>query len=149
MAYLQIFYHIIFRTKFSERTIPEIHAPKLYRYIYGIIRNKNCHLYRINGMPDHLHIFSDLHPSMALSDYIKDIKVSSSKMMKNSEYFPGFNGWASKYCALSYSLKEKDLLINYIKNQQIHHKKETFKEEMARIFRENGIVDDGWFWVDN
>jgi len=100
-------------------------------------------------MEEHIHIFSDLHPSISLSDYIKDIKVSSSKRFKDSEYFPAFKGWASKYCALTYSMKEKDTIIDYIKNQQQHHKKESFREEMKKIFIENGIRDDGWFWEDN
>lgn len=150
MAYRQILYHIVFRTKYSGKTIPLEKAPELYKYIWGIIKNKKCVLYRINGMEDHLHILSDLHPSVALADYIKDIKVASSKWMKESGLFPDFRGWGIKYCALTYSLKEKDILIKYIKNQQEHHKNETFQEEIHRLWREGGIQDDvKWFWVDS
>ena len=149
MAYRQILYHIVFRTWYSERTIVPEHAPELYKYIWGIIKNKNCHLFRINGMEEHLHILSDLHPSVALADYVKDIKVASSKWMKDSGYFPEFRAWGKKYCALTYSNKEKEIIINYIKNQQEHHKKESFREELSRLLGENGIEDDGWFWEDN
>jgi REP element-mobilizing transposase RayT len=100
-------------------------------------------------MEDHIHILSDLHPSVALADYIREIKVSSSKWMKASGYFPDFKGWGIKYCALTYSYQEKDILINYIKNQQEHHKTETFKDEIKRLFKEQGIYqDEKWFWVD-
>ncbi|GHT39712.1 hypothetical protein AGMMS49965_06500 [Bacteroidia bacterium] len=100
-------------------------------------------------MPDHIHILSDLHPSVALADYIKDIKVSSSRWMKESGYFPDFSGWSVKYCALTYSYKEKDVIINYIKNQQEHHKVEVFGDEIKRLFKENGIdEDEKWFWQD-
>jgi REP element-mobilizing transposase RayT len=100
-------------------------------------------------MEEHIHILSDLHPSVALADYIKEIKVASSKWMKASGYFPHFSGWAVKYCALTYSYREKEILINYIKNQQEHHKKEGFRDEIGRLFRENGIdSDEEWFWVD-
>ena len=81
-AYRQILYHIIFRTKGSVKTINQNHAKDLYKYIFGIIKNKNCQLARINGMEDHIHIISDLHPSVALADFIREIKVSSSKWMK-------------------------------------------------------------------
>jgi REP element-mobilizing transposase RayT len=148
-AYRQILYHIVFRTKRNVKCINSEHAPQLYGYIWGIIKNKNGTLFQINGMPDHIHILSDLHPSVALADYIKDIKVASSKWMKASGYFPNFKGWSVKYCALTESSKEKNLLIHYIKNHQEHHKNESFADEIKRIFKEQGIdLDDKWFWQD-
>ncbi|MDR2027290.1 MAG: transposase [Prevotellaceae bacterium] len=148
-AYRQILYHIVFRTKYSETTVSQEYVSFLYKYIWGIIKNNKCVLYRINGMEDHIHILSDLHPSVALADYIKDIKVSSSKWMKASGYFPDFKGWGIKYCALTYSYKERDNLIHYIKNQQEHHKTESFRDEISRLFKEHGIdMDEKWFWVD-
>jgi len=149
-AYRQILYHIVFRTKSSEKSINQAHAVDLYKYIWGIIKNKKCVLFRINGMEDHIHILSDLHPSVALADYIKDIKVSSSKWMKESGNFPNFNGWGIKYCALTYSYRERDMIIDYIRNQQEHHRKEIFQDEIRRLFKEHGIEEDvKWFWVDS
>src|SRR5439155_25864979 len=58
-SYRQIFYHIIFGTKYRKPTIDEAHCKDLYRYMSGIIKRKNCKLYRINGVEDHIHIFSD------------------------------------------------------------------------------------------
>jgi len=148
-AYRQILYHIVFRTKSSEKTINQIHSSVLHNYIRGIINNKNCVPFCINGMEDHIHILSDLHPSIALADFIKDIKVASSKWMKELGKFPNFKGWGIKYCALTYSYKERNILINYIQNQQEHHKKESFQDEINRLFREHGIdLDEKWFWVD-
>lgn len=149
-AYRQILYHIVFRTKGSRKSINQKHAVDLYNYIWGIIKNKKCVLFRINGMEDHLHILSDLHPSVALADYIREIKVSSGKWMKESGLFPGFDGWGIKYCALTYSYKERNALIDYIKNQQEHHKRESFPEEIKRFFKEEGVdLDEKWFWVDS
>ncbi|MDR0865842.1 MAG: hypothetical protein LBO74_13060 [Candidatus Symbiothrix sp.] len=49
----------------------------------------------------------------------------------------------------SSSNKEKEILIHYIKNQQEHHKKESFVDEIKRLFKENGIdLDEKWFWQD-
>ena len=70
MAFRQILYHIVFRTKFSKKTLNQANVQELYKYIWGIIKNKNCTLFRINGMEDHIHIMSDLHPSISLSDYV-------------------------------------------------------------------------------
>ena len=125
-SYRQIFYQIVFSTKYRKLTITEAYCEELYKYIWGVIKNKNGKLYRINGTEDHIHIFSDLHPSVSLSDYIKDIKVSSSLWMKESGKFPAFEGWQHGYGAFTYSLKEKDKLINYIKNQKEHHRVRKF-----------------------
>jgi REP element-mobilizing transposase RayT len=67
-SYRQLLYHIVFRTKDSKPTINQENVGELYSYIGGIIRNKNCHLFQINGVENHLHILTDLHPSLALSD---------------------------------------------------------------------------------
>jgi REP element-mobilizing transposase RayT len=69
-------------------------------------------------MEEHLHILSDLHPSVALADYVKDIKVASSKWMKDSGYFPEFRAWGKKYCALTYSNKEKEIILIILKTSR-------------------------------
>ena len=89
-SYRQIFYQIVSATKYREHTIEDEHAEELYKYVGGIVKNKNCKPYRINGMDDHIHIFSDLHPSVCLSDYVKDIKVSTNLWIKKSGMFPHF-----------------------------------------------------------
>jgi REP element-mobilizing transposase RayT len=139
MSYTQILYHIVLRTKWSEKSISQQNVSSLYKYILGIIRNKKGILYRINGIEDHIHILSDLHPTVALADYIKDIKVSSSLWMKASTDFPDFKGWSEGYSAFTYSFKEKTTLINYIKNQQEHHKNENSDDEQRRLLKEYGI----------
>ena len=138
-SYRQIFYQVVFGTKNRESTINEAHCGDLYQYIGGVIKNNNCKLYRINGVEDHLHIFSDLHPSVSLARYVKDIKVSSSLWMKQCGYFPHFKGWQDGYGAFTYSIKQKEIIISYIKNQKEHHKKETFYDEYRRLLIESGI----------
>lgn len=142
MSYRQVYYQIVFGTQYRKPTIAETHCEELYQYIYGIIQNKQCKLYRINGIEDHIHIFSDLHPSIALADYIKDIKVASSKWMKESGRFPDFTGWQAGYGAFTYSIHEQDKIINYVKNQKVHHKTESFYDEFKRLLLENRIDFD-------
>jgi putative transposase len=137
-SYRQILYHIIFRTKSSKKSLSQEHIKELYAYILGTIKNKNCFLYRINGIEDHLHILCDLHPSIALADYMRDIKTSSS--------ISNFEAWADGYAALTYAWKDKDIIVNYIKNQQEHHKNESFEDELRRLLKEHGIeVNENFF----
>ena len=102
-SYHQLMYHIVIRTKDNRRTIDTNQSRHLFAYIGGIIKNKNCHLYRINGIEDHLHILTDIHPSIALADFIRDLKVSTSIGMKNCGFFPSFEGWSEKYGAFTCS----------------------------------------------
>jgi len=96
-SYRQHLYHLVFRTKDSLPTIKQDHVNELYAYITGIVKHKNSHLYRINGVENHLHILTDMHPSIAPADFMREIKVSSSLWMKSSRLFPTFKGWAVGY----------------------------------------------------
>lgn len=141
-TYRQIYYQIVFSTRMREMTINETHEQELYKYVWGIINKNKCKLYRINSMPDHIHIFSDLHPSVCLSDFVKDIKVASSLWMKESGKFPGFTNWQEGYGAFTYSQKEKDRVIDYIKNQKQHHAKQNFFDEYKQLLQEFEIEFD-------
>lgn len=140
--YRQIYYQIVFSTKYRKPSINEKHETELYKYIWGILKNKKCKLYRINGMPDHIHILFELHPTIALSNLVKDIKIASNLWMKESGLFPGFEEWQEGYGAFTYSVKDKEMIINYIKNQKTHHNKENFEEEFRRLLEENEIEYD-------
>jgi putative transposase len=145
-SYRQIIYHIIFRTKNSKKSLVQSHIGELLAYITGIIKNKNCFTYRINGMEDHIHLLTDLHPSIALADYIRDIKTSSSIWLKQNGSFPDFDGWADGYAALTYAYRDRDMIINYIKNQQVHHNRTSFDEEYRKLLEENNItIDERYF----
>ena len=145
-SYRQLLYHLIFRTKDSKPTIKQDHVDQLYAYISGIIKNKNSHLYRINGIENHLHILTDLHPSVALADFMREIKVSSSIWMKNGGLFPAFNGWADGYGSFTCSYMDMERLIEYIKNQQEHHRKKSFEEEYRILIIGSGLKIDEMFF---
>jgi putative transposase len=68
-SYRQHLYHLVFGTKNNFPTIKQDNVNELYAYITGIIKNKNSHLYRINGIENHLHILTDMHPSIAPADF--------------------------------------------------------------------------------
>jgi REP element-mobilizing transposase RayT len=148
-SYCQIYYHLVFRAKYGQRVFSESELPSLFRYIWGIIKEKQCHLYRINGVEDHIHLLTDLHPSIALADFVRDIKTASSWWVKDQGIFPRFNGWGVGYCALTCGYQEKDGIIEYIKNQQSHHEKETFRDEYDRLLMESGVeIDYRYFLKD-
>jgi REP element-mobilizing transposase RayT len=142
MSYKQIIYHIVFGTKSRCATLTTVNIKELYLYIGGIIKRKECNLYKINGMSDHIHILSDLNPILCLSDFIKEIKRGSSLWMKESGKFINFDGWADGYCALTYAYSDKDIVEQYIAKQQEHHQKISFRDEFISLLKENHIEFD-------
>jgi len=145
-SYRQHLYHIVTRTKNNIPALGLEHSDELFAYITGIIKNKNSFLYRINGVQNHIHILTDMHPSIAPADFVKDIKVYSSLWIKKSGLFPGFEGWAEGYASLTCSFGDLERLITYIKNQQSHHYKESFEDEYRRLIEEAGIKIDNLYF---
>ena len=142
MAYTQILYQIVFSTKNRKKVLIHKNREELFRYIWGILKNKKCHLYQINGVEDHIHILTHIHQSVALADLVKNIKVASSTWIKEKGLFPKFTSWQSKYGAFTYHISEKERLIKYVKNQIEHHKKISFEEEFRALLKEHQIEFD-------
>ena len=135
-------YQIVFSTKYREKTLIKAGREDLFRYIWGLLNNKKCFLYRIGGVEDHIHIIVDIHPSNSVSDLVKDIKLACSAYIKEKNLFAGFAGWQSGYAYFTYSKEAKNNLIEYVKNQESHHHKTTFKEELMCLLKEHGVEYD-------
>jgi REP element-mobilizing transposase RayT len=146
-TYTQILYQIVFSTKNRERTMKKENRPELFQYIAGLLKNKDCHLYRINGVEDHLHIITDLHPTVALADLVKDIKLSSTTLIKQGKIFPNFGGWQDGYGGFTYHIDAKNNLIEYVKNQEEHPRIITFEDEFRELLKEHKIEFDEKYFL--
>ena len=149
MSYVCTLYHIVLRTHRSEMAITEEYEGELYAYMNGIINNFKGKLYRVGGMPDHVHLLVSLPSTLAMASFVKELKVSTSKWMKSNPHFPTFTGWSQEYAGFTYSVHDKDKIINYIKSQKEHHKKLTFADEYRKFVEDNEIViDERYFMKD-
>jgi REP element-mobilizing transposase RayT len=137
-----IAYHIVFSTKDREPVLKADRREDLFRYISGIVKNRQSHLYRINGVEDHLHILTSLHPTVSLSDLVKDIKTGSSRWIKENAVFRKFSHWQDGSAAFTCSRRDLDGLIEYIKGQAEHHRGTTFADEYRQLLVEARIEFD-------
>lgn len=147
MSYTRFLYHIVFRTKRSVPSIYERSERELYAYILGYVRNKKAKLYRIGGMPDHIHMLVDIPPTLAVAEFMRGLKESTSKWLKQNSAFPAFDGWGDSYAAFTYSYNDKDVIIEYIKGQKKHHRKLSFAEEYRKFIEENGVKPDESYFL--
>jgi REP element-mobilizing transposase RayT len=147
MSYTQLLFHAIVRTYKSEHTLPtDDRRIFLYQEVWKKKKNKGGHLYRINSVNDHAHLLFTMPPTIALSDFMKAIKASSSKIIKTKEGFEKFKAWGKGYAALSCNLRDKDIIVKYIINQQEHHKKVPFRDEYIAFVKEMGLEFDERDW---
>ena len=149
MSYTHLVYHIVFRTYRSVPAIEEVHERELYAYILGYANNHKVKLYRIGGMPDHIHLLVSIPPHIALSEFVRGLKFATNKWMKQSELFPHFDGWGEGYAAFTYSKEQIAVVKQYIINQKEHHKRTSFAEEYRQFILEGGAeIDEKYFLKD-
>lgn len=141
-TYTQILYHIVYGTKNHNGALDLEHHDELCRYTAGILQNKNYFVHKVGGYTEHLHILTELHPTIALAGLVKDVKLAQSKWIKAKNIFPVFGGWQDGYGAFTCSWKDRDRIINYITNQIEHHRRKTFREEYIQMLQQAGIEFD-------
>ncbi|TNH04633.1 transposase [Pasteurellaceae bacterium Phil31] len=140
MSYTRLLYHIIFRTQQSVPAITEKYEEILYRYIWLFIQERHSVLYRINGMPDHLHLLVELHSTIALADFVKELKNATHLFLERHKMeFPDFYAWSKGYCALTYSQQDKQKVIDYSKNQKGYHQSLSFENEIKILLSDQEI----------
>ena len=128
-TYTQIHIQAVFTVQDRNCIIKKQWKDELYRYITGIIQNRSHKVLAINGMADHIHIFIGMRPTQSLSDLMQDIKGDLSKWINKKGFVKGRFSWQEGYGAFSYSKSNVRNVIDYINNQEVHHRKRTFVEE--------------------
>ena len=138
-TYTQLYFHVVFAVKGRRNLIASNWNTELYKYISGIISNKNQKLMIINGMPNHIHLLIGLKPNCNLSDLIRDIKANSSKWVNEMNFVVGKFQWQNGFGAFTVGHSQLQMVINYIKEQEAHHQKKSFRQEYFSILRTNDI----------
>ncbi len=141
-TYTQIFIHYVFVVQGRQNIIRSNFKEELYKFITGIVSNKNNKLITIGGMPDHIHLFVSQNPDTSVSYLARDIKANSSRFINEKKFVIGKFQWQKGFGAFSYSKSQMSKVYNYIQNQENHHKKKTFKEEYLELLSKFDIRYD-------
>jgi len=146
-SYVCLYCHIIFSTKNREPLIITDCASRIYEYIGGIVRAKECKLISAGGMPDHVHLLASLSKQTCVSDIIRDIKSNSSRWIYETfDRLRGF-AWQTGYGAFSVSLSNIDSVCKYIIDQQEHHRVRSFQEEFIAFLKRHRLdYDERYIW---
>ena len=144
----QLYVQIVFSVKRRESLIPKTHREEIHKYITGIINNNKCKMIAINSVEDHIHIFVGLKPTVSISNLVKDIKTSTTELIKDKRWTKSKFNWQDGYGAFSYSHSHIDKVVKYINNQENHHRKQSFAQEYKEFMERFDIDHDEKYLLD-
>ncbi len=121
----------------------------LFAYMGSIIKDNECIPIIINGVEDHVHILFVLSKNIAFAKLVEEIKRHSSRWIKKiDEHYKSF-AWQGGYAGFSVSPSVHDKTRFYILNQEKHHKKMSFNEELIAFLKEYKIeYNPKYLWMD-
>ncbi len=132
-TYTQCYVHLVFSPKYRQALISRQWYNDLEKYITGIIQNYKHKLLAIGSMPDHIHIFIGYHLNQLIPDLVEAIKTASTAWIKYNRLCNSKFEWQRGYGAFTHSHAQVKTVINYVLNQEAHHKKQTFKDEYHEL----------------
>lgn len=122
---------------------------RLYAYIGAIIKDQGSIPVAINGTSNHIHILCIISKNIALSALLEEIKRHSSRWIKTLHPYYSTFSWQGGYAGFSVSPSLIKKTRNYIENQEEHHRKKTFEEELILYLKEYGIdYDEKYLFSD-
>ncbi len=138
-TYTQLYTHIVCVVKNRAPLISRNWDEDLYKYITGILKNKDQKLISINGMPDHIHMLIGIKPNCNISDLVREIKKSSTQFINDNNFLKSKFQWQEGYAAFSIGHKDIGNVVRYIESQKAHHKKKNFQEEYVQFLNHYGV----------
>jgi putative transposase len=141
-TYHQIYLQAVFAVKYRQAVISKEWKQQLQGVIGNLINETGCKTIIVNGVEDHMHCFLGLKPVVSVSELMKTVKAKSSKYINDHKLTKERFEWQEGYGVFSYRQRDLDQLYNYVKNQEEHHQKQTFRNEYLDLMKEFEISYD-------
>ena len=141
-TYTQIYLHVVFAVSGRACVIQAKRKEELHKYITGIVTRRNQKLIAINCMPDHAHILLGLKPDAAPSDLIGRIKTGSTNHINEQRWIGCRFSWQEGFGAFSVSHSHLGAVIDYIRNQENHHRRKSFHDEYVEFLERHHVAYD-------
>ncbi len=138
-THVQNVIHVVFSTKDRRKSISPEFQPRLWSYAAGICKRQGIFLHAVGGMEDHIHFLIQLPATTALANAILAIKSNSSRWANEGGHKVA---WQRGYAAFSVSASNVSAVVRYVQNQEAHHLKMTFDEELVTLLGKHGVAFD-------
>lgn len=134
-TYRKVNLQIVFAVKNRRALLHKSWRPDLFRYIAGIINHRGHYSLAVNGVEDHIHLFFDYSCRELIEDLVREIKKASNAYINDRNLCPYKFEWQKGYGVFSHGYREKSIIIEYVKNQEAHHGKQTFRREYMAFLK--------------
>lgn len=134
-TYSQIYLQFVFAVKYRQCLIAPEHKTELHSYLGGLVQKRHAKSLAIHCMPDHAHLFVGFRPALSISDFVKEIKVESNEFINGKKWVNGKFAWQEGFGVFSYSHSHISRVINYVNNQEQHHRKKSFRDEYHELLK--------------
>jgi putative transposase len=146
----QIYLHVVFSTKNRLPLLQNAELRnELHRYLGGACRQQDSPPLQIGGVEDHVHLLLRLSKTLAVADLVRELKRESSKWIKqrSSDAVLRDFHWQAGYGSFSISPSHVEAVGQYIRDQEQHHRRESFQDEFRRMCQKYGIeIDERYVW---
>ena len=143
----KVIIHVIFSTKDRYPWLDVKVRLRMHAYLATFCREKGVEAFRVGGVADHIHLIVTLPRTLSQAEMIERLKKMSSKWIK--ELAPEYRKfyWQRGYGAFSVSQSQLNAAIEYMENQEEHHRSRTFQEEYREFLRKHGVdYDERYVW---
>ncbi len=143
-----VYIHLVFSTRqrrpfFRDKTMRDA----LHAYLGGISKQLECHPIRVGGEEDHVHILARFGRTFTQAEWVKELKRVSDLWLKDKGREWNEFQWQGGYAAFSVSQSNLAQVTEYIANQEVHHRQQTFQDELRALFRKHDVeFDERYVW---
>jgi len=138
MSFVKIWVHLVFATKNREPLLKKDFRLELYQHISSNCKEKDIFLQAVNGYAEHIHCLISLGKDQNISKITQLIKGESSFWINQCNLMKDKFTWQDDYFAVSVSESQVENVVKYIKNQETHHSKKSFDQEVDEFMNKYG-----------
>ena len=145
----KIYIHLIFHIKTTSPAIRQEDMERVHCYVGQLVNTTGCKVVRVGGVNDHVHILFLLSRDVAISHVVEEIKRNSSRWIKTlATHYRAF-AWQNGYGVFSVSQSIVNKTLDYISNQEMHHKRFSFQDEYRQFLSSYGVeYDEAYVFKD-
>jgi putative transposase len=140
--YTQLYIQLVFAVKYREAVLSRHIRSRVFEYLSGILTDLKHKSIIVNGFANHVHVFYGMNPNVSVSNTIYELKRGSSLFINQNRLCLGNFSWQEGYGGFSYGRSEIQAVYDYIKNQEVHHKKKSFRDEYLELLKSLEITYD-------
>jgi REP element-mobilizing transposase RayT len=143
MSWVRVYVHLVFCTKNREPLLLSSDLRKnMFQHIKTNTAEKDIWLDCVSGWQEHAHCLFSLGKEQTISNVAKLIKGESSFWINHNNLIENKFVWQDDYWAVGVSESHVQAVRRYIHNQEKHHTKQTFAQEV------NGFMEKyGWSFI--